>query len=100
MRLAVRLSILGLFRVKREQVVEVLPGRYTMRGTWTLYPDELESLQWLVTLHTRQLAECDYGEFEKAYQTTSNRVAQARAGNAPAGAIVIVGDVDARRAAA
>jgi hypothetical protein len=75
-------------------------GRHTVRGTWTLYPAELESLQWLLVLHLRQLAECDYGEFEKAYQTTSTRVAQARAGNAPAGAIVIVGDVDARRAAA
>jgi hypothetical protein len=32
-RLVVRLRLLGHFRVKREQVVEVLPGRYTMRGS-------------------------------------------------------------------
>lgn len=83
-----------------QEALAAVQGRHIQRGTWTLYPTELDTLQWIVTLHTRQLAECDYGEFERAYQSTSNRVAQARAGNAPAGAIVVVGDVDARRESA
>ena len=83
-----------------QQALAAVHVRHATRGTWTMYATELDTLQWLVVLHTRQLAECDYGEFEKAYQSTSNRIAQARAGNAPAGAIVVVGDVDARRVAA
>lgn len=74
-------------------------GRSQTRGTWTLYPAELESLGWLIALHARQLAECDHGEFDRAWQATHERVSQARAGNAPRGAIVIVGDITAGAAA-
>lgn len=67
--------------------------RSRSRGTWTLYPAELDALGWLIDMHARQLAECDHSEFDRAWQTTHERVSQARAGNAPAGAIVIFGDM-------
>ena len=70
-------------------------GRSQARGTWTLYPPELEALHWLVVLHARQLGECDHAEFDRAWQTTHQRVSAARAGNAPRGAIVVVGDITA-----
>lgn len=70
--------------------------RSRTRGTWTLYPAELDALHWLVALHARQLGECDHAEFERAWQTTHQRVSAARAGNAPRGAIVIVGDITAQ----
>jgi hypothetical protein len=80
-----------------QQALAAVQGRHAARGTWTMYATELDTLHWMLRLHTTQLAECDYGEFERAYQTTCNRIAQARAGNAPADAVVIVGDVAARR---
>jgi hypothetical protein len=74
-------------------------GRSQTRGTWTLYPAELEALNWLVALHARQLGECDLAEFDRAFEATHQRVSAARAGNAPRGAIVIVGDITAGAAA-
>ena len=85
-----------IIHVAQQSLADV-QGRHAMRGTWTLYATELDRLEWMLTLHLRQLSECDYGELEKAYQTTRNRIAQARAGNAPAGAVVIVGDVAGKR---
>lgn len=73
--------------------------RHAERGTWTLYASEVEALNWLAALHGKQLRECDYGEFERAFHATHERVAQARAGNAPSGAIVIEGDMTARSGA-
>lgn len=73
--------------------------RSRSRETWTLYPAELDSLHWLVALHARQLGECDHAEFDRAWQATHERVSQARAGNAPLGAIVIVGDISQAGAA-
>ena len=68
--------------------------RHTQRGTWTLYADEIDALRWLVTLHcTVQLSACSYGEFCDAYERTHNRMQQALAGNAPAGALVITGGI-------
>lgn len=67
--------------------------RHTQRGTWTLFADEIASLHWLASLHETQLTACSYGEFEQAYRRTADRLAQARAGNAAPGAIVIEGDV-------
>jgi hypothetical protein len=67
--------------------------RSRSRGTWTLYPAELDALHWLVALHARQLGECDLAEFDRAWQATHQRVSAARAGNAPRGATVIVGDM-------
>lgn len=67
--------------------------RHAQRGTWTLFADEIAALHWLVSLHETQLAACSYGEFEHAYRRTAERLAQARAGNAAPGAIVINGDM-------
>lgn len=79
-------------------MAETLAGMHICGGqqitaSWTLYASEIEALGWLTTLHARQLAECDYSEFERALQRTHNRVSAARAGNAPRGAIVVIGDM-------
>lgn len=76
-----------------QQALASVMQRHADRGTWTLYPTELDTLQWLLVLHGHQLAECSYGEFERAFNDTRERIAQARKGNAPAGAIVIEGDL-------
>ena len=70
--------------------------RHAERGTWTLYADEIDALHWLVALHcTVQLTACSFGEFEEAFTRTQNRMRQALAGNAPAGALVITGGIGA-----
>ena len=74
--------------------------RHTERGTWTLYADEIDALQWLVGLHLVQLEACSYGEFEQAYRLTAQRMQQALAGNASPGARVIVGHLDGTPTAA
>lgn len=67
------------------------------RGTWALRADErlevADRLSALCALHTIQLRHCSYGEFERAYQRTLERLRQARGGNAPKGAIVIEGQL-------
>lgn len=73
--------------------------RHAARGTWTLYAAELDALGWLDALHSRKLAECSYSEFATAYHRTHERIAQARAGNAPRDAVVVRGDIEAREAA-
>jgi hypothetical protein len=73
--------------------------RSRSRGTWTLYPAELDALSWLIALHARQLGDCDHAEFDRAWQVTHQRVSAARAGNAPRGAIIVMGDIPARVAA-
>lgn len=68
--------------------------RHAERGTWTLYADEIDALHWLVALHcTVQLTACSFGEFEEAFTRTQNRMRQALAGNAPAGALVVAGGI-------
>ena len=67
--------------------------RHQQRGTWTLYAHEVDELTWLNAVHSHQLRECSYGEFERALRTTHHRLAAARAGNAPKGALVITGDI-------
>jgi hypothetical protein len=70
--------------------------RHAARGTWTLYADEIDALHWLVRLHcTAQLPACSYGEFCDAFTRTQNRLRQALAGNAPAGALVVAGGLGA-----
>ncbi len=81
---------------KAQQALAAVQQRHAARGTWTLYPTELDTLQWLATLHARQLSECSYAEFERAFNLTRQRIAQARAGNAPRGAVVVEGDIAAR----
>ena len=67
--------------------------RHTQRNSWTLYAAELDALQWLLTLHQVQLAQCTYTEFERAFNDTRNRIAQARAGNPPAHAVIVEGEI-------
>ena len=67
------------------------------RGTWALHASEREEVRgrlgWLISLHVTQLQNCSHTMFERAYQATQQRVAQARAGNAAAGTIVIEGEI-------
>ena len=68
--------------------------RQRTRNSWTLYPTELQAIDWLVWLHaTVQLPACSYGEFSDALDRTRNRIQQALAGNAPRGALVIDGGI-------
>lgn len=78
---------------RAQQALAAVHQRHAARGTWTLYAAELDALTWLAALHHKQLAECDYAEFERAINSTHERIAQARSGNAPRGAIVIEGDI-------
>jgi hypothetical protein len=68
--------------------------RHGTRNTWTLYPAELQSIDWLVWLHcTVQMPACSHGEFSDALERTRNRLQQALAGTAPRGALVIDGGI-------
>lgn len=68
--------------------------RHAARSTWTLYADEIDALHWLARLHcTAQLPACSFGEFSDAFNRTQNRLRQALAGNAPAGALVVAGGI-------
>ncbi len=78
-----------------QQALAAVKQRHATRGTWTLYAAELDALTWLIALHDKQITECSYGEFERAFHLTTERIAQARAGNAPRGAIVVQGDMPA-----
>lgn len=78
---------------RAQQVLHDVALRHRKRGTWALKHDELDALQWLLSLHTTQLAECDYSEFCRAMDRTRARIAQARAGNAAPGALVIEGEL-------
>lgn len=69
--------------------------RQKRSGSWTLRAPELASLRDLVWIHGKQLQTCSYGEFCRATHTTAQRVSQARAGNAPRGAIVVEGQLSA-----
>jgi len=78
---------------RAQQALHDVHERHATRNTWTLYADEIDALAWLVQLHRVQLAACSYSEFAHALDVTEQRMRQARAGNAPAGAIVIVGQI-------
>jgi hypothetical protein len=73
-----------------QQALAAVAQRQKQRGTWTLYPAELDALHWLLRLHTVQLEVCSYSEFCAALESTQRRIRQARQGNAPAGAVLVV----------
>lgn len=74
--------------------LQAVHQRHAERGTWTLYPREIDALTWLVRLHcTVQLPAASYGEFERAINDTGRRLQQALAGNAAAGSVVLAGDL-------
>ena len=76
-----------------QRALAAVHSRQQITASWTLYASEIEALGCLTTLRARQLAACGYSEFERALQRTHNRVSAARAGNAPRGAIVVIGDM-------
>jgi hypothetical protein len=81
------------------EVLADIHKRHAARGSWTLYADEIDALHWLVRLHGVQLTACSYSEFSRAMAMTIDRIGQARAGNAPRGAIVVVGQMSQPNAA-
>ena len=84
-----------------QQALAAVHQRQAARGTWTLYPAEIDALHWLVTLHCRtQLPATSYGELDTALERTLNRIVQARAGNAARGAIVLSGNFHPQESAA
>lgn len=78
-----------------QQALHDVFERQASSGIWTLFADEIDALLWLAPLHQAQLEACSYGEFETAYDRTMRRLAQALAGNAAPGTIVVVGDMPA-----
>ena len=84
-----------------QQALAAVHQRQATRGTWTLYPAEIEALHWLVALYCRtQLPAISYGELDTALERTLNRIVQARAGNAARGAIVLSGNFHPQGSAA
>lgn len=67
--------------------------RRAERGTWALYADEIDKLRWLIQLHEHQLTHCTYGDLGLALDRTKERMAQALAGNAAPGTVVLVGQM-------
>lgn len=83
-----------------QEALQSIFHRRVASGDWILTEDEHEALAWLVRLHCGvQLTAASYGEFERAFIRTRNRVAQALAGNAPRGAMVVSGDIGQNREA-
>lgn len=62
-------------------------------GYWQCTGPEADALGWLLSLYSLQLASVSYGEFERAFQATANRIRQAAAGNASPRTVVVTGDL-------
>lgn len=68
--------------------------RRQILGVWSLSVEQVDALEWLVALHCgTQLAACSYGEFERAFIRTRNRVHDAAHGNAAPGTVVVQGQI-------
>lgn len=78
---------------RAQQALVDVHGRQAERGSWTLYADEIDALGWLRDLHVLQLDVASYGEFDQAMTRTHNRMAQALAGNAAPGTVVLTGQI-------
>lgn len=78
-----------------QEALAYMAQEHASRSTWALRAEERIEirmrLELLRDLHRVQLQACSYAEFERAFHATVERLRQARAGNAPAGAIVIEG---------
>lgn len=74
-----------------QQALASVAARHQLRGSWTLHAAELDALRVALLIHDVQLRHASHAEFARAYDTTRERIAQAVAGNAPPGAIVIKG---------
>lgn len=82
-----------------QQVLADVHRRHAERGTWALRGPELQALDDGLWVHRVQLEHCSLGEFERARRDTAERLRQARAGNAPAGARIVEGPAAAARTA-
>lgn len=69
-------------------------GRHQERNTWAMRGPELVALGDGVLIHRIQLEHCSVREYCNAVEATKERMRQALAGNAPAGARVLVGNSD------
>lgn len=78
-----------------KQALRNCAERHHQRATWTLYAQELDALTWLLRLQRLQLQVCSYSEFCAAIDTTQQRIRQAVAGNAPAGAVLVQAPIPA-----
>lgn len=76
-----------------QAVLAAAHQRHAQRGTWALRGAELQALDAGLWTHRIQLEHCSLREFERARADTVERIRQARAGNAPRGAVVIEGSV-------
>lgn len=76
-----------------QRVLADVMQRRRQRGSWTLYGIERDALLLFQDLHTLQLQECDFAEYERALDNARNKITQARAGNAPAGAVIVEGEI-------
>lgn len=82
-----------------QEALAAVAQRQQAGGSWTLYPAELAALDAALWLHGVQLDHASHTEYERALDHTRQRIAAARAGNAPRGAIVIEGALFAQAAA-
>lgn len=76
---------------RAQRTLHDVAQRHRERGTWAMRHDEVDALEWLIRLHAVQLGACDYSEYCRALDNTHRRISQARAGNAPAGAVIVEG---------
>jgi len=75
-----------------QHTLNAIHGRL-QAGTVAMKHAEIEALLWLISVHATQLRACSYSEFDAAFCGTRNRIAQARAGNAPARAVIVEGEI-------
>jgi len=77
--------------VAGQEALAAVMLRHNAGKSWTLYAAEHTALQDALWLHGVQLDHASHTEYEQALEHTRHRIAAARAGNAPRGAIVIEG---------
>ena len=76
----------------QQALADILQRRSTSQH-WATTEPERDALGWLLRLHCDiQIPATSYGEYERAFQKTRNRVQQAAAGNAGRGTVVVIGD--------
>lgn len=77
--------------VAGQEALAAVMQRHNTGGSWTLYAAEHAAIDAALWLHGVQLDYASHTEYEQALEHTRHRIAAARAGNAPRGAIVIEG---------
>ena len=72
-----------------QRVLADVHQRHAEHGSWTLRGPELQALDLGLWVFGVQLDHCSLNELERARRDCTERIRQARAGNAPAGARVV-----------